>query len=680
MAYVTQYTAYKQNTEPYYNLNLNPNFSITSLVSSWNSSIQTAFSKAESITNSGLVRVIQAGDGKSLIETFNSGTATLQASEINTGAGTFNINKLLLESSDKITSVAFEGTINVDAKTLAMSGGITSLSYKYKTDSYEFSTKINGDLVYTNSGSITGKVNSVETYSIPLTGPNTGLRSTSQYGLSSSFLGWDYYNETAFIGTGSKINSFEGEVIGLDGKKMAEFKYADFAPVSADSKNFNATLLSGNDNFVISGGGERVHFGYAGDDTITGDFGDNLFREQVQAQNNLFYGLGNDTIDGSTGIDRLFFGSNKNISAYAIFGFNASNNSVIFSDKSTLDNTGTDLVKNVEYFYFADRTLSWSQLNEMMSLVGTDTSKGILSFGISLGEDHLGTRGNDAIDGLAGNDRITGLEGNDLLLGGPGDDLLEGGAGNDILDGGTGADTISGGPGEDIVRFGFDAGDYVASKNPQTSHINVLFKDGTTDIISPDVENLQFAADVPLKNSDFSYVGKYSPEANGSVSPVYRLYNTRDKAFFYTNNLAEKDLIISNSDVIRKNIDEWPYVYQGVTFESAHTYSQSVPLFRFFNTQTGHHFFTVNKSEADHVRNMSLQGAWPFKDEGIAFNVYASDPNGTATGQEVAVHRFYSPSLNRHFFTADATEVNLITLTGIWTYEGIGFYGEIPGA
>lgn len=131
MAYVTQYTAYKQNTEPYYNLNLNPNFSTTSLVSSWNSSIQTAFSKAESITNSGLVRVIQAGDGKSLIETFNSGTATLQASEINTGAGTFNINKLLLESSDKTTSVAFEGTINVDAKTLAMSGGITSLSYKY---------------------------------------------------------------------------------------------------------------------------------------------------------------------------------------------------------------------------------------------------------------------------------------------------------------------------------------------------------------------------------------------------------------------------------------------------------------------------------------------------------------------------------------------------------------------
>jgi hypothetical protein len=43
------------------------------------------------------------------------------------------------------------------------------------------------------------------------------------------------------------------------------------------------------------------------------------------------------------------------------------------------------------------------------------------------------------------------------------------------------------------------------------------------------------------------------------------------------------------------------------------------------------------------------------------------------------VFRFYSPSLNRHFFTASADEAQEIRLTGVWNDEGIGFYGEVPG-
>ena len=75
----------------------------------------------------------------------------------------------------------------------------------------------------------------------------------------------------------------------------------------------------------------------------------------------------------------------------------------------------------------------------------------------------------------------------------------------------------------------------------------------------------------------------------------------------------------------------------------------------------------------------SASGEWPFNYEGIAFNVYSDDPNPNSTGQEVPVYRFYSPSLNRHFFTADETEALNINLTGIWNYEGVGFYGEILG-
>ncbi len=102
-----------------------------------------------------------------------------------------------------------------------------------------------------------------------------------------------------------------------------------------------------------------------------------------------------------------------------------------------------------------------------------------------------------------------------------------------------------------------------------------------------------------------------------------------------------------------------------------------MPLHRFYNTETGHHFFTANQAEADLVAEKALSGEWPFNYEGTAFDVYGYDPNPSTDGYELAVHRFYSPSLDRHFFSGDSGEVEALRLTGVWNYEGIGFWGEI---
>ena len=60
----------------------------------------------------------------------------------------------------------------------------------------------------------------------------------------------------------------------------------------------------------------------------------------------------------------------------------------------------------------------------------------------------------------------------------------------------------------------------------------------------------------------------------------------------------------------------------------------------------------------------------------LVFSVYSADPTPGYLGQEIAVHRFYSPTLNRHFFSADQAEVDRIELTGVWDYEGIAFLGR----
>ena len=99
-------------------------------------------------------------------------------------------------------------------------------------------------------------------------------------------------------------------------------------------------------------------------------------------------------------------------------------------------------------------------------------------------------------------------------------------------------------------------------------------------------------------------------------------------------------------------------------------------MFRFYNTKTSYHFFTRDPNEAETIKAKSASGEWSFNYEGVAYQVYGSDPNPKTVGEEIAVHRFYSPTLGRHMFTANLNEVAEIKATGIWNYEGIGFYGE----
>lgn len=281
---------------------------------------------------------------------------------------------------------------------------------------------------------------------------------------------------------------------------------------------------------------------------------------------------------------------------------------------------------------------------------------------------------------FAGDDSINGGDGPDVLFGWNGDDKIYGNGGDDFLSGGGGVDQIFGGPGIDTAIYSYDSGDYLVSRAPSNGAFTVMFKaGGTTEYVHWDVEKFQFR-DVTVDATKLPYYGTWSAEKTGSVESVYRFFNTRDKAFFYTTSTFERDMILDRSSVSRDNVDEWPFVYQGTTFEDAHTYKGGVALERFYNTQTGHHFFTISQPEAEMIKGKIAAKEWPFVYEGKTFSVYASDPTPGTQGQEVAVERFYSPTLNRHWFTSSTEEINQIRLTGIWNDEGVAFWGELPGS
>lgn len=248
--------------------------------------------------------------------------------------------------------------------------------------------------------------------------------------------------------------------------------------------------------------------------------------------------------------------------------------------------------------------------------------------------------------------------------------------GDDTIKLHSGRNIVYGGGGQDTVEYDFDRDDYALSQDPLTGDTEVITKSGDSlGVFAGDVERLKFR-DTEIPNSNFGYWGSSSAVAPATNAPVFRFFNVINNSFFYTTNETEAEIILGNSSELSNSPDEWPYVYQGATFAAAHRYEGAVELHRYFNTQTGHHFFTANELEKAYIDIQIQEKVWPFVYEGVAFEVYLKDPNGDETGKEIAVHRFFSPTLNRHLFTASPNEALLFQQSGLWQYEGIGFYGE----
>ncbi len=248
--------------------------------------------------------------------------------------------------------------------------------------------------------------------------------------------------------------------------------------------------------------------------------------------------------------------------------------------------------------------------------------------------------------------------------------------GDDTVLAGNKYHVVYGGEGKDDVKYPFDLQDYALSQDPLTGDTEIIDKSGDSlGIVAGDVETLKFR-NTETANAQLGYWGSTSNVTQSANAPVFRFFNVVNKSYFYTTSEAEAESILTNSSELQDSPREWPYVYQGATFAPARRHEGAVALHRFFNTQTGHHFFTANEQEVAFVQQQVRDAGWPFTYEGIAFNVYPEDPTPGEDGEDVPVHRFYSTSLNRHVFTASPREALLFHESGQWQYEGIGFYAE----
>ena len=143
--------------------------------------------------------------------------------------------------------------------------------------------------------------------------------------------------------------------------------------------------------------------------------------------------------------------------------------------------------------------------------------------------------------------------------------------------------------------------------------------------------------------------------------PVYRFYDPKHGVHFYTASESEKSKVLATSSS--------SYEYEGVAYRVNVTNpSNCTPLYRFYNRRRGAHFYTASESEkANVIRTMSSI----YRCEGVAYNVCTSPvPNATPVhrfyNMGTGVH-FYTAS------ESEKANV-MATLSGTYTYEGIAYY------
>ena len=240
----------------------------------------------------------------------------------------------------------------------------------------------------------------------------------------------------------------------------------------------------GNDTLRGMGGNDTLHGGY-GDDSLDGGSG-NDWLNGVTGNNTLNGGAGNDNLIGLSGNDSLIGGAGNDMlyggSDADSFEFAAGHGDDTIAD-FTQDEGDEIVLDGISNFNaevtvtddggnatvtWAGGTITLSDVDHNLltaedfgfeetvapdtetTLPGDDKDAGQDS-GSSVNENqlHVGTSGNDRLEGGAGNDVIVGLGGNDTLIGGTGNDNLVGDGGNDgrgsdtfVFEAGHGKDTI----------------------------------------------------------------------------------------------------------------------------------------------------------------------------------------------------------------------------------------------
>ena len=325
---------------------------------------------------------------------------------------------------------------------------------------------------------------------------NTGLISL-QGGLGNDTLDvgdFNYAAETGFTGTITDAGfTFENGADTITGSGFEQFVLTyggDTIDASAVTTDLHIFARDGsyngiNDDVIVSGSGNDTLWSSDGHATITGGAGDDVINTINGDKTYLFEdGFGNDTIDASTGTDRLDFSALDTQSVDVTMTSGSVGTVASGTDSASLDAAS----RTFEEFVLSDRS------DTFQATGSTD------AFNVA------GGRGNDALTGGSGADTLAGGDGFDQIDGGDGADSIDGGSGQDAIFLSAGNDTISGGANTssqyDSINF-----------SQATSGISVIWSDSQTGSIVMGADTTGF--------TEIEFLETWGPAGAGGTDDLF---------------------------------------------------------------------------------------------------------------------------------------------------------------
>jgi hypothetical protein len=195
--------------------------------------------------------------------------------------------------------------------------------------------------------------------------------------------------------------------------------------------------------------------------------------------------------------------------------------------------------------------------------------------------------------------------------------------------------------------------------------MNAVLNPAVTDLTASDISGIQALYGAP---SSIASGTPTTPQGTGSttlgLNAVYRFFDTNTGDHFYTTSAAEQQQILRTLP---------SYHYEGVAWATPDKGPGTEDVFRFYDTATGDHFYTDSAAERDQI----LKTLPSYHYEGVAFEAYA-DPS--VAGADT-LERFYNTTTHVHHYAANAQEANAINHGSAgagWVDEGPAFTVHTP--
>ena len=315
----------------------------------------------------------------------------------------------------------------------------------------------------------------------------------------------------------------------------------------------------------------------------------------------------------------------------------------------------------------------------------------------AVGSFLLGTFGDDSIEGGSGSDTLIGT-GRDTLAGGLGDDLYsvgftEGEGGTEIRDAG-GEDDLQ------IIANNADINAIVVNRDTDLRSNPDIFGDAAIELSLPEAGivglqklgtnliidlNRDGVAEAENDLTIFEFFNEDGELGTGATNRINNILDTQDIVdFFATNSPVENAAgstvyrffnrdtgvhFYTASEIERNSVEELAnFNFDGASYLGVDPLSgqlKPVPVYRFLNEDTGVHLYTISKIERDVVLELDN-----FSFEGEAFSAYESEVEGS-----IPIYRFFNNSSGAHFYTPSATERDNVEATlPDFQSEGIAYY------